>query len=253
MKSAEFLREAEVTPYEHEALTIEKAVEMLNTYCLQSRAMVNSPLWRGFKDHTEEVFAAWPETGVRQSQNTSNHYTEILDNSPFMRGWPARSKSFICSSSFGYANSYGSSGSTYAIFPFDNVEIAVCPKSDMWHTTVNIPQLEMRNITVDDANDEFQDIGIPGDYASMLAMSKDPNSKLSKHLQSQYGIMPGKLIPILFDAYRPEKLGFALLSVAEFANTEVNDRECWVSGPVVAIRKDLYEKFRSAIVKGNIQ
>lgn len=254
MKSTEFLTEKEVRPYEHEELTIEKAVEMLNKYCKQSRSMVDAPLWRGFKNHSEEVFAAWPETGERKSQNTTNHYTEILANSPYMRGWPSRSNSFICSSSFIGAYGFAGGRQPHVLFPFDNVEIAVCPKSDLWNSTVTIPQLKINKAHIEDVNGFLKvKLGLPDNFAGMVATLRDPTSRCCRELLPKFGIAPDKLIPILFDAYSPDKLGFELMSIAEFSSTHIDDRECWVGGPVVAISRALFDRFKSAIAAGNVR
>jgi hypothetical protein len=70
----------------------------------------------------------------RKSQNTSNYYTRFFDTNPANAAWPKRSKSFICSTNFDRAFSYG--GDSYDKFtlllPFDGVKIASVGLPDMW-------------------------------------------------------------------------------------------------------------------------
>jgi hypothetical protein len=250
MKSKEFLNEEEVTPYEHETLDVSAVMEILNKYCVQSRAMINAPLWRGFKNHDEDIFTAWPETGERASQNTTNHYTQLFANSPYMRGWPARNKSFICSTRASCASGYSSGfGATniHAIFPYDHVEIAVCPDADMWDTRVSVPELDIYNQKMYMFNEILDEkFHLPDSFAKMQHVLNDPNSLASKKIIQTTGANPRTIIPILFKALHPETLGFRLISIAEFAKSPPMNRECWVGGPVVAMKMAVYERFKMA-------
>lgn len=72
-----------------------------------------------------------PNLYTRQSANTSNFYTMLLDNLPSWKNYPKRSKSIICTNSKQRANSYGT---VYSIFPFDGAKIGVCPADDIWYS-----------------------------------------------------------------------------------------------------------------------
>ncbi len=256
MRANEFLIEAVVTPYEHETLTINTAVEMLNNYCSQSIAMLNSPIWRGMSNHKQDIFTLRPETGLRKSENTTNQYTEILSNSPYMRGWPRRDKSIICSTGLSYASGYAGytagvgTSETYAIFPYDNVEIAVCPGEDMWDTKVTIPLLKMR-FGIEELNDVLNRHNLYGTYEEMVRQLNDPTSDQYEDVASELEINPPDLMPAILKAMTPEALGFKLMSIQEFAANPPHNKECWIGGPCVAMKESLWQKFRKAVVNRN--
>ena len=143
MKINEIITEFEVKPYEFKKLQLKTAVRLLNKHCSEALGLLQNPIWRGMRNHTEEILRLDPTTGERASHNTSNHYTQLIDNSPYFRGWPKRSHSLICSSNLGRASSYsyGQIKSVYAIFPYNGVKIAVCPGEDIWETNLSIPEL----------------------------------------------------------------------------------------------------------------
>jgi hypothetical protein len=58
----------------------------------------------------------------------------MMDNFKQWKGYPKRSRSFICSSSFSSANNYGV---LYAVFPFDGTTVAVAPTRDIWLSFYN--------------------------------------------------------------------------------------------------------------------
>jgi hypothetical protein len=71
-----------------------------------------------------------PRTTLRRSANTHNTYTMYMDNSPIWSDFPKRSHSMICSSGY-YAEDFGN---LYAVFPYDNTPIGICPDFDLWES-----------------------------------------------------------------------------------------------------------------------
>jgi hypothetical protein len=145
MKIHEIITEAEVTPYKFntfEETQIDSVIEQLKEKCSVALSIFSTPIWRGFQNHTQPIVIADPSTGVRKSQNTTNYFTSLIDSSPYMKGWPKRSKSFICSTS----NYAGEFGKTYAIFPVDNARIAVCPGFDIWEIDSQLPRPKGRGL-----------------------------------------------------------------------------------------------------------
>jgi len=71
--------------------------------------------------------------GKRKSENTYNYYTilmsEVFDS---WKQFPKRNSSFICSSSFSYADSYAGNGLIYYVFPENGANIGICPDTDIW-------------------------------------------------------------------------------------------------------------------------
>lgn len=253
MRATQFIKEAVVTPYEHEELDIKAAVDTLNKYCSQSVSMIANPLWRGMTNHKENIFTLWPETGQRKSENTSNHYTEIMSNSPYMRGWPRRDKSIICSSGVSYAEGYTGYGSeVYAIFPYDNVEIAVCPTEDLWDIRVSVPGFT-KKVDMDDLNKTLLRYRIDGTYEEMTQQLNNPSSIQYIDVKQELKIDPPTLLPSIQKVLSPEHAGFKLMSVNEFASAPPINKECWVSGPCVAMKESVWKRFKQAVVNRNIK
>jgi hypothetical protein len=249
MKANEFLVEALVKKYDSEKLAINKAMTLLNSKCSAAAGLLPNPIWRGMHNHTQEIFFADPSTGVRQSENTSNYYTLLLDSSPHMEGWPKRSSSFICSSNRYYASdyAYGGGGGLFTIFPFNGVKIAVCPDKDMWKTTVIIPEFGMQFIDhLPEMNEWLARLGIEATAKGLQQAHTKPKVI---ELCRQYNVDPKNFIPIIQTALSPKRTGFKLLTVEQFVASNFRSRECWIGGPVVAIRKDLYEQFLDAYNK----
>lgn len=64
----------------------------------------------------------------RHSRDNANHYTLILDNSPYWKDYPKRSKSFIC---------LGGLGGTYLVIPKDNSKWGICSNQDIYFSFIN--------------------------------------------------------------------------------------------------------------------
>ena len=247
MKINEIIVEAVVTPYQSDETNLAKAVALFKGNCSESLALINSPIWRGMTNHTQNFLVIDPSTGVRQSENTTNHYTEIIDNSPYMVGWPKRSKSLICSSDPSTADSYGH---LYAIFPFNGVKIAVCPGSDMWHTPIDLEdrfpdytgwgQLSSLNSYLE------RKLMLPGSYQQMVDKVTNDEHWRVEVLSQHTNMPPEELLPYLQKKLSPEVAGFRLMGIREFAAANTFT-ECWISGPVLAVAEDYLDPLRDAI------
>lgn len=259
MRAKQFIKEAPVKPYAREELTVENALAVIKEHCSQSLGMItgNTPLFRGMNNHSEDLLNVWPETGIRKSQNTSNHYTQLLSNCPYMRGFPQRNKSIICSTSSSIARGYGGGyNNLFAIIPYDNVEIGVCPEDDLWDTKVEIDEFNWYGGMVSFNRWLSIDMRLPESFAAMKVALNNPASSTYSKVKSEFAKhnIPGEpieLINILFNALRPEKLGFKLLSPAQFVANVPERKECWVSGPCVAIRTILWESIVARVKGGN--
>jgi hypothetical protein len=252
MKAKEFINEEEVKPYKKEVLDLDTAMQVLNTHCSNAVRMLKKPIWRGMRDNYQQIIFADPSTGKRNSHNTTNQYTVLMSTSPHMVGWPKRDASFICSTGVNYASSYsyGNSG-VYAIFPFDGVKIAMCPHKDMWETDITIPAFNKKFTGNPDNMSEFnywlqRDFGISGTPNSIK--NAHANKRVISFCKS-HKVDPKNFIPILQKALSPENAKFELLTVDQYLAGAYKNKECWIGGPVVAIRIDLYKKFLSAYKK----
>lgn len=270
MRAYQFLKEAPVTPYQTEESSIGEAVATIKEHCSQATRMIvdNKPLWRGMNNHPEKILQIWPETGERKSQNTTDHYTQLMSNSPLMRGFPQRNKSVICSTSPQTAGGYGSIGYSgngsglYAIIPYNHVEIGVCPGSDLWDIKVTVPELEIYDKSMTYINDRLDNFALAENFRTMQQQLNDPTSIPYQRVaaffeRNRFGrpdpYTPEKLIPALFKALAPKNIGLQLMNVSEFATNPPERRECWVSGPCVAIHRDYFADVRVQFMTGTPQ
>jgi len=257
MKIDEIINEAEVKPYEKEVIDVgmadfeirdaAKVLQMLRQFCPATNELLSSPIWRGAKNHTEDVLKIDPSTGIRQSQNTSNYYTELMDHSPYFEGWPKRSRSLICSLNFGRANSYAkySDGETYAVFPGRGVKVAVCPGEDIWDTEANIP-LFGGYIPFIDINQYLNDFGLSPLYERMLTQVKSSHFErelvaFCKAAGTKSIPRPEDVLPQIMDGMQPKVTGFHLMEPEEIAVSGIANKEVWLSGPCILVRKSIID------------
>lgn len=109
------------------------AIKLIKEHC--KNVDVNKPLFRGM-NRGDDFCVIEGQKGGRKSKNTTNHYTLIIDEqlkNKFSHA-PLRSKSLICSNNLSYTSSFGNA--TYALFPYDDVEIGKCEYQDLWDTNI---------------------------------------------------------------------------------------------------------------------
>ena len=71
-----------------------------------------------------------PSGHKRVARNTNNLYIEMMDNSPYWKGYPRRSESIICSTDEDKANAYGE---LYRVIPLkENSKFVICPDRDVF-------------------------------------------------------------------------------------------------------------------------
>lgn len=85
-------------------------------------------IYRGLNSDFKYGFIE-PANFTRESANTSNHYTLLIDNSENWSEYPKRSESVVCTTSRERAIMYGD---PYLIFPLPGAEIGVCSDVDIW-------------------------------------------------------------------------------------------------------------------------
>ena len=254
MRAKDFIVEREVKPYEFTELDVAKTVEILNRHCSDSIALVKYPIWRGMSNHLPaELLTLDPSTGKRESQNTSNFYTELLDHSPYMEGWPKRSESIICTSNKNYADDFGG-GNLYAIFPYNETKIAICPGHDMWDTGVDLPELGkyFRDGNGMNAFNHFLEhtLELRPTYAAMVGKTKLP--AYQEWFSARFpklSILAKDIVPYLMQQLAPAKTGFELQTVKEYAKFGWENNEVWIGGPVVAMSAEYYDKFVTAVAE----
>ena len=141
----------------------------------------------------------------------------------------------------------------------------------MWYTPVSIKEFKMEftgSYGMSSFNSWLQSVMcLPPTYEGMISAvnstqwakkvisknNKQPKwnqwltPNIAKFIRQPNG--PQQFLSIVMDALAPKNTGFKLMSISEFATSSVNNRECWVGGPVVAIRADVYPAFLKAIKK----
>jgi hypothetical protein len=257
MRSYEFITEAEVKPYEYKGYkNPEEVLNLLRTECSESFSLIENPIWRGMTNHTAPIVQIDPSTGIRQSQNTSNFYTNFMDHSPYMQGWPKRSRSLVCSSRKGIAYRYANMGGLYAIFPKNGVNIAVCPDYDMWRTRFNLPIFPVYS-DLGEFSNLMDDLGFDDDsWSGIVRYANSPTfqKNIDRILLPEYvGKVSGaKFIDMIQLALSPKKAKFKLMDIKTYAASNVANNEVWIGGPVVALSKYVYTQFLSYANRGNI-
>ena len=241
MKISEILKEAQITPYQRETLSGD-ITGILAEHCSDAYQTARTPIWRGTGRNKAEIMMLDPSTGTRRSENTTNYYTMLMDNSPYMKGFPKRSNSLICTTRRKVAESYGN-GKAYAIFPYNGTKIAICPGSDLWDTTVDLTDLRDGGVQWDDINHILKNRLGFSDDATFQQMIEYTNSDRFRNLLSTVTsvIEPEKFIAWLQQQMAPEKVGFVSMDISTFDASDYPDNEVWFSGPCIAIRDDIYD------------
>jgi len=250
MRIHEILTEKEVIPYQSEPIHTDKIsqlVELAKQNC--SEFLENnlvSPLWRGTGREHPYIRIVDPSMGVRKSQNTTNHYTELMDNSPYYEGWPKRGKSLICSTSKYRAIEYGR---LYAVLPFNKTKIAVASKSDIWFTDIYFPKLDW--ITNFYKFNNFmgnRGLGFPENYEDMVWYSKSDTFAdiFRREFYDAYDFDPSNFIDYIQKYMAPYRVGFSLEDTSSFSTNEYPKKECWFSGKCIIIEQDTYQSMLEA-------
>jgi hypothetical protein len=85
----------------------------------------------GLSDNLSDYYFIQPSQYERESANTANFYTLLIDNSKYWAKYPKRSKSIICLVEKRDTNFLKDE---YRIYPKLNARIGVCPDSDFWYS-----------------------------------------------------------------------------------------------------------------------
>lgn len=217
-----------------ENLTEEEFRKILKEKC--SKYDYEAPIWRGMSNSGDFVKVTGKD-GFRQSANTSNHYTILIDHFT-KEGNPLRSKSIICSTEHTYAKNYGAE--VYAIIPYDDTIIGVVNNPDIWDVKVDFNSGYREEI--DELNNLYTKKGIKDTSYETI---KNGIIKLIEKGDEEIIEIFGDDISVidreLKDAYSPEFLNFTYMTNKEYYKYYGNS-ELWISGPCIAVKKELYTK-----------
>lgn len=232
MSFKQFLFEKKDSPYKIQTLEESEIYDLVNKHCSNMR--FDRPYWRGMRGEAKG-YILHGEVGNRKSINTSNHYTLIIDHCIEKYGekdWPKRSKSIICANypHQEHAKSFGAQ--LYAIFPFDDITIGVCPGEDIWE--VKFTGNKRAYFSITSLNAEFEENNIHGNtYQELVEDLKrymagsDSSEKL--HRLFADSDIEEKLKELYFD-----EIGFEYMKSKE-VNKITDRREVWMSGKCIAV------------------
>lgn len=239
------INEAEVKRYEKQVIGTGDIESLLRKFCPAYDNLILNPIWRGFKNHNEPILKIDPSTGIRQSQNTTNYYTELLDHNPHYNGWPKRSRSLICTTDWTRAKQYQDSmvGATYALFPARGAKVAVCSGMDIWEAEAKIPFFG-GYVTFPDLNYYLRELGLPTRYVGMVDAVKSSWFKknlidlCAKEFDSD-APDPEFFLPMIMEGMSPNNVHFDLLTIEEYAGSGIHGRELWIGDPVIIVKDSL--------------
>ena len=256
MRAQEIISEAEVKPYVSQERNADKIMATLQDHCSEAMTHFKTPLWRGMSNHDEQALYINTTNSVRKSQNLCNHYTELMDNSPYFKNFPNRSKSLIASTSQDRASGFTrfGRGNVYALFPFNGTTIGVCPDFDIWETPIQLlmtDQFGNQKLILD------TDFGMLPKYLQHMGLPETFKG-MAEHVKTdrfvfELGLLLGREAAIkqrdsflneLQKSMSPEKTGFTLITTATNLGAEErkSSHEVWFSGKCIAIQSETWIK-----------
>ena len=221
----------EVTRPKHRKM-ISKAdmQQFLLAHCKLALGNAKRPIVRGFSAEVNRPFLIDTLAGsVRRSVNTSNHYTVILD-AVLPPEFPRRSTSIICANfaALGYAGSYGK---LFAIVPFDDAKIGICPKDDMFATSI---KLFGYSDSIEDHNNNFKRADISDRSFEELLTDFKAYVDLTPSwwYHKARGLSMSEIRSGFRDAYTKP---FVAAKPGDTILSSTTEHEVWVGGKAVAI------------------
>ena len=219
------------------------------------------PLYRGIRAKTDKVLYGDSSSGqARISANTKNFYTILIDEMlPSWKGYPKRSRSWVCSSDRYTAEAYGyDRGSLYEVYPVGDPMIAICPAVDMWDSFKSQPMnifhglstfnrylerdihyiLKGRVIHIGENKESIEqlidDVNKTGkekllDKINEVRDYPEDEPFLHAYIKSNFDDF-GKFLDFAMD---PRRNNFTIMKFSEYLDNydKFRDREMWFSGP----------------------
>jgi len=241
---------------------LEKAQEFLQKKC---PVAFNSPfkIYRGVPLHGAAVLMFGDSSkNIRTSANTMNFYTEIIDNIlPNWKGYPKRSRSFICSSSRRGSRAYGS---VYQVYPLGDPIIGICPREDFWASFSNRTYslglfanffIRCAKIVGIDPDEIPAAIDTPEnikDIISRLDTAWTTNNVQRRAIESRISLFLSGEHPSNFESFtqflmwffNPKQNGFEMGKLSSLASLSGADgpdgKELWFSGPAYFLKVSDY-------------
>lgn len=233
---------------------IKEASDILNKYCKDAIWMLQKdhPIYRGQKSlpHNRDFYTIDPSKTERKSQNTSNHYTVILDNIESMSDFPKRSRSLIGSFDESNSDQYGA---VYALIPFDGVKIGCVKSDDLWETEI---RFFGRTSPIEVWNDVFhRDFNIDDTWKSFQKFQEKLNAgddgAIRAFRRIFNGADPTQFLEELNKAYSPARTKFEVRTTKTMPRKM--DGEVWVGGKCLMMPKHIWDILVMAHVEGSAE
>ena len=134
-------------------LNIDDLEYHINKFC-SNFSWNDAPIYRGIYSRNQlelsNLMLFNPKVIERESANTHNYYTWIIDSSPDWEEYPKRSKSLICATDPWICENFGEQ--TYRVIPFNGAKIGKCTETDFWNAFDLEEELGDSTISLDDFN-----------------------------------------------------------------------------------------------------
>lgn len=255
MKFLAYLKEGSDTTRMRK-VPIEKFKKEVATKC--KGALKAPPIYRGV--YTPVDFAkVEPQKFTRESANTYNWYTLIINNAPAWKPYPKRN--LICSTSKDYASGYGH---LFRVLPVDGSKIGICSQTDLWdsfpkivppyssmnafnHDLTRVLENATGNMRIVDFDNSWKDFKEACSKVT-LEFSEDNAYLLNKFFT--IGFIPGRhdFFDFLLKALDPKENKFMLTTINDlhpiYSQTE---NEVWVSSTCYMVLYENWEVVQNEI------
>lgn len=237
--------------------------DALREHCSDAMWMFKSPtataIFRGDSKSAIEMInrkaaaKVDPSKTARRSQNTSNYYTEILDNHPNMQEFPKRSRSFICSTSQQTAGNFSSARhpeNTLVLIPFNGTKIGVVGEIDLWIISISLFNTTTRNF--EEMNNYFNELSIEDTWQALNEFDKELKQDNPESVKAFYRVFHNadpkkqdhrRFIEEIIKAYSPRKTGLKWYTTQNLPR-KMSESEVWVSGPCIALSSAAFHRIK---------
>jgi hypothetical protein len=257
-----------VTPQSEEPHKKNKIREILQRKCPVALKQFQSgvKIFRGVDANDMPWMYVNPLRTTRQSANTSNHYTLMIDNNPKWKKFPKRSKSIIATGSRTTARGYGGMTGIYNVFPMGDPLIGICPWDDFWESFKKSlewfgdGQIETMNdfnaaigklgeaFLVDVSDDSFESFTHSLNEIGLIIQNTPPDEieRIKYKIMNQGNVGVNRMITYLqksekgllemfMNLFTPQRNGFQLKRLSQLSASDFAGSEVWLSAPSVLV------------------
>ena len=252
------------------AISEEEFWKLYNKNCKVHKKLTKlwkSNIYKGIDDrHNNFMYSDSLIIKKRKSANTLNWSNLLLSNLPSWFEYPKRNKSHICSTTYNRANNYGD---LYAIIPFDNVKIGICPAYDLWVSfnfglsddnfninTFNhlIEDFFDKNLPYKKSDDSYENLLInfkeieQMDFDNIKFDIKNPYTDIIFNEEFLNNFKNKKITFIKYfnEIMSPEKNNFKLIkyntkfNIDKYNKDIIDGTEVWMEGPCLFVLNTVY-------------